>query len=108
MFMIPNPFRRTARALHNKKGFYNPCSHCWRLRCKNCLVYLLADFAAVLRSNPKMSRDFDKLYNKFHGNAPTTRQERREMDRNVKTRNKKLAKSKEKMNGKKPELKAVK
>ena len=69
MFMIPNPFRGNDRALHNKKGFHNPCSVCWRWRCKNCLVYLLADFSAVLRTNKKMSRDFEKYYNEYYAAA---------------------------------------
>jgi hypothetical protein len=93
--MIKNIFRgKDKRALVHKKGFHNPCDYCWKWKCKKCLVFILADFSVVLRSNPKLSKDFDTFYNKFHGNIATTRPERREMDRNAKTKADKLAKQK--------------
>lgn len=98
---MKNIFRTKTRALTDKKGFHNPCSHCWRWTCKKCLALLLADFGAVLRSDPKLSSDFEKLYNKVHGHSPTTRPERRKIDRNKKAKMKQLAKLK------KPDLKAV-
>jgi len=65
--MIPNPLRGDDRALQDKKGFHNPCRVCWKFTCKNCLVFLLADFAAVLRTNAKLSNSFEAYYNHFHG-----------------------------------------
>lgn len=51
----------------------------------------MADFSNTLRSSPDLTKRFEKLYNDTHytGNRPA----RREMDRNVKAKQKKLNKN---------------
>lgn len=89
---IRNPFRgKRSRAFTNTKGHHNPCSYCWRAGCHNCLAFLMADFSNTLRSDPDLTKRFEKVYNDTHyaGNRPA----RREMDRNVKAKQKKLNKN---------------
>lgn len=66
IFNIPNPFRGKDKPLKDLPGHHNPCRVCWRFTCNKCLVFLLCDFAAVLRSNPKLSGEFEKQYNRTH------------------------------------------
>lgn len=90
-----NIFRRKDRkALHDKPGHHNPCSHCWRWKCHGCLVFVLADFSLVMRSDPKLAKSFEQHYNKVRGAVPTTRQERRAFDRNARVREEKIEKAK--------------
>ena len=79
---IKNIFRgKNKKALNDTPGHHNPCSYCWRVKCHNCLVFYLSDFSIVLRSDPKLAGDFEKVYNKMRGHKPSTRQERRAFDK---------------------------
>jgi hypothetical protein len=92
--MIYNPFRGKRKFLSDKKGFHNPCSYCWRFTCKKCLVFILADFADVLRNDPKLSADFEKAYDKARGHVAITRPERCKIDRNARVKAKQIEKAK--------------
>lgn len=91
-----NPFRSESRkALHDKPGHFNPCSHCWRWHCHECLVFVLSDFAQVMRSDPKLAKDFGRHYNKVRG-PDATRKDKRLADRNTQKNTKRLKKVKTK------------